>query len=153
MSSLQIKSSSRRENSEKCLINIEENKTEIKQSTDVSKQKVAAFLIRAKEAEIISLASLQSRLSHIIQDQKNFEEQTVGKIDSFKTFASSLINDLKKVSFQVPQVSRRVSQIGIWGAYIQYPLSEYNVIYSNNLGCSIRFYSQKSRTQISSKNY
>ena len=104
MSNLQIKSSSRRENSEKCLINIEENKTEIKQSTDVSKQKVAAFLIRAKEAEIISLASLQSRLSHIIQDQKNFEEQTVGKIDSFKTFASSLINDLKKVSFQVPYV-------------------------------------------------
>ena len=112
MSNLQIKSSSRRENSEKCLINIEENKTEIKQSTDVSKQKVVAFLIRAKEAEISSLASLQSRLSHIIQDQKNFEEQTVGKIDSFKTFASSLINDLKKVSFQVPQVSRRVSQIG-----------------------------------------
>lgn len=97
MKNLQKESSSRREKSEKCLNDIEAKQKESEESTITSKQKVSSYLIREQEVENKNLISLNSKLSKISRDQKEFEEQATSEIDKFKAFATNLISDLKKV--------------------------------------------------------
>ena len=97
MKNMQKESSSRRENSEKCLNEIEAKQKESEESTTTSKQKVSSYLIREQEAENKNLISLNSKLSKISRDQKKFEDQAISEIDKFKAFATNLISDLKKV--------------------------------------------------------
>ena len=97
MKNMQKESSSRRENSEKCLNEIEAKQKESEESTTTTKQKVSSYLIREQEAENKNLISLNSKLSKISRDKKKFEEQAISEIDKFNAFATNLISDLKKV--------------------------------------------------------
>ena len=97
MNNLQTLSSSRCEISEKCLSNIEQKKIEIEESVATCKQKIESFLIDEEEKVENNTRTIQGMLSHILQEQSNFEANSMKKIDTFKVFATNFINDLKKV--------------------------------------------------------
>merc|ERR1712126_337591 len=96
MKNLQKESSSRRENSEKCLSDIEAKQKESEDDTTTSKQRISSYLTREQEAAHNNLMSLNSKLNRINRDQKEFEDQAVKEIDNFKSFATNLIDELKK---------------------------------------------------------
>ena len=97
MKNLQKESSSRRENSVKCLSDIEAKQKESEDNTTTSKQRISSYLTREQEAEHNNLMSLNSKLNRINRDQKEFEDQAVKEIDNFKAFTTNLIDELKKV--------------------------------------------------------
>ena len=138
MKNLQKESSSRRENSEKCLSDIEAKQKESEDDTTTSKQRISSYLTREQEAAHNNLMSLNSKLNRINRDQKEFEDQSVKEIDNFKAFATNLIDELKKVCELEVQV---IFEHDFCKVIFLYIVSQSNIIFFIITGCTIRNYS------------